>query len=102
LLYDISEDLPVILIIIIYLQKLQTVSNTEFGEGKINFQKLNYAAVKEGYQFKISNRFAVFENWDMVVVVVVVIMIMMIWTDIRRAWENIGQKIRYPTTDNLG
>jgi hypothetical protein len=61
------KELTMIMSIISWLQKLETVSKQmahKFDMERFNLKHLNDMKVKEQYSVKISNRFAALENLD--------------------------------------
>jgi hypothetical protein len=61
----------------------------KFDIHRFYLRKFNNAEVKEQYQVRIANRFAVLENCDDTV-------------DMNRAWENIRENIKTSAKESLG
>jgi hypothetical protein len=85
-MYNLSEELTVILITIWWLQNLGRLainkqSAQKFNVERYNLRKLNELEVRKQYQIKISKRFAALDNLSDS-------------EDINRAWENIQQNIK--------
>jgi len=94
-MYDLSGELTVILITILWLQKLEkdyqevNKQHRSFDVERFNLRKLSEPEVRKQYRFKISSRFAALENFSDS-------------EDINRAWENTKENIRTSVKESLG